>query len=113
GASQVVPMGPTLARKGVVLVSINYRLGALGFMAHPALTAESPHHASGNYGILDQIAALEWVRRNVDRFGGDPENVTVFGEAEGSADVCRLMASPLARGLFQRGILESGTCNSY
>jgi para-nitrobenzyl esterase len=113
GASQNPPMGPTLALKGVVVVSTSYRLGALGFMAHPALTAESPHHASGNYGVLDQIAALQWVQRNIGRFGGDPANVTIFGESAGGAAVCRLMSSPLARGLFQRGILESGTCNDY
>src|SRR5271169_5422974 len=110
GSSQVPPMGPTLARKGVVLVSINYRLGALGFLAHPALTAESPHHASGNYGILDQIAALQWVERNIAQFGGDPANVTVFGESSGAMMVCFLMSSPLARGLFERGILESLGC---
>src|SRR5581483_7043281 len=113
GASQVTPMGPLLARKGVVLVSLNYRLGLLGFMAHPALTAESPHHVSGNYGLLDQIAALEWVKRNITKFGGDPENVTIFGVSSGSADVCYLMASPLARGLFQRGIMESATCSDF
>ena len=106
-------LGPTLARKGVVLVSINYRLGALGMLAHPALTAESPHHASGNYALLDQIAALEWVRRNIARFGGDPTNVTVFGESAGGVNICFLMASPLARGLFQRGILESNVCSDY
>jgi para-nitrobenzyl esterase len=106
-------MGPQLARAGVVVVSANYRLGALGFMAHPALTAESPHHASGNYGLLDQIAALEWIQRNIARFGGDPANVTIFGESAGSVDVCYLMASPLARGLFQRGIMESATCSDY
>lgn len=111
GSSQETPLGPSLARKGVVLVTTNYRLGALGFMAHPALTDESPHHASGNYGILDQIAALEWVQRNITKFGGDPASVTIFGQSGGSAAVCRLMASPQARGLFQRGILESGTCN--
>ena len=113
GASQVTPMGPVLARKGVVVVSLNYRLGVLGFMAHPALTAESPHHVSGNYGLLDQIAALEWVKRNIAKFGGDPENVTIFGVSSGSADVCYLMASPLARGLFQRGIMESATCSDF
>jgi para-nitrobenzyl esterase len=113
GAAQNNPMGPLLARKGVVLVSINYRLGALGFLAHPALTAESPHHASGNYAILDQVAALEWVRRNIARFGGDPTNVTIFGESAGGANVCYLMSSPLARGLFQRGILESNVCNDH
>jgi para-nitrobenzyl esterase len=113
GASQVQPMGPTLARKGVVVVSVNYRLGALGFMAFPALTAESPHHSSGNYGILDQIAALEWVQRNIAKFGGNPANVTIFGESAGGFDVCYLMSSPLARGLFQRGIIESCTCSDY
>jgi para-nitrobenzyl esterase len=113
GSSQAVPMGPALARKGVVLVSINYRLGALGFLAHPALTAESPHHASGNYGILDQIAALEWVRRNIAKFGGDPANITIFGESAGAVNVCYLMSSPLARDLFQRAILESCTCSDY
>jgi para-nitrobenzyl esterase len=113
GFAQESPMGPTLARKGVILVSINYRLGALGFLAHPALTAESPHHASGNYGILDQIAALEWVRRNIASFGGDPANVTIFGASAGAVNVCYLMASPLARGLFQRAILESCTCADY
>jgi len=112
GGSGQLPilLGHTLSRKGVVLVSINYRKGALGFMAHPALTAESPHHASGNYGILDEIAALQWVQRNIARFGGDPANVTIFGESSGGTMVCFLMASPLARGLFQRGILESLGC---
>jgi para-nitrobenzyl esterase len=82
-------------------------------MALPALTAESPHRNSGNYGILDQIAALEWVRRNIAKFGGDPANVTIFGESAGGVDVCYLMSSPLARGLFQRGIIESCTCSDY
>jgi para-nitrobenzyl esterase len=113
GSSQAVPLGPTLARKGVVLVSINYRLGALGFLAHPALTAESPRHASGNYGILDQIAALQWVQRNIAKFGGDAANVTIFGESAGGENVCYLMSSPLARGLFQRSILESNACTDY
>jgi para-nitrobenzyl esterase len=113
GASQMAAIGPTLARKGVILVGTNYRLGALGFMAHPELTAESPRHVSGNYGILDQIAALEWVQRNIAKFGGDPANVTIFGESAGGVDVCYLMASPLTHGLFQRGILESCTCSDY
>jgi para-nitrobenzyl esterase len=113
GSSQESLLGAPLARKGVVLVSINYRLGALGFMAHPALSAESPHHASGNYGILDQIAALEWVQRNIAKFGGDPANVTIFGESAGGVNVCYLMSSPLARGLFARGIIESCTCSDY
>jgi para-nitrobenzyl esterase len=106
-------LGPTLARKGVVVVTIDYRLGALGFLAHPALTAESPQRASGNYGILDQIAALGWVQRNIAKFGGDTANVTVFGESAGGVDVCYLMSSPLALGMFQRAILESCTCSDY
>jgi para-nitrobenzyl esterase len=107
------PFGPSLSSKGVVYVSINYRLGALGFLAHPALTAESPHHSSGNYAILDQIAALQWVQRNIAKFGGDPGNVTIFGESAGGVMVCYLMASPLARGLFHRAIMESCTCRDY
>src|SRR5712692_213306 len=101
--------GARLAEKGAVLVTFNYRLGPFGFLAHPGLAAESPHHASGNYGLLDQIAALQWVQRNISRFGGDPRRVTIFGESAGGMSVGVLMASPLARGLFQRGILESGT----
>jgi para-nitrobenzyl esterase len=107
------PFGTSLSRKGVVYVSVNYRLGALGFLAHPALTAESPHHSSGNYAILDQIAALQWIRRNIAEFGGDPGNVTIFGESAGGVMVCYLMASPLARGLFHRAIMESCTCRDY
>jgi para-nitrobenzyl esterase len=113
GAGTYPPFGPPLAAKGMVFVSFNYRLGALGFLAHPELSAESPHHSSGNYGILDQIAALEWVQRNIARFGGDPRNVTVFGESAGATMICYLMASPLARGLFARAILESCTCSDY
>ena len=101
--------GGVLARKGAVVVTINYRLGALGFMAHPAFAAESPQHAAGNYGLLDQVAALDWVRRNIARFGGDPSRVTVFGESAGGMSVGALIGSPLARGLFSRAILESGT----
>jgi para-nitrobenzyl esterase len=100
--------GTSLIGHGVVLVVIEYRLGILGFFAHPDLTRESPHHASGNYGILDQIAALQWVRDNIAGFGGDPGNVTIFGQSAGSIDVLALMASPLSRGLFQRAIGESG-----
>jgi para-nitrobenzyl esterase len=100
--------GENFARKGVVLVTINYRLGIFGFLAHPALTAESEHHASGNYAILDQIAALQWVKKNIAAFGGDPGNVTIFGESAGSWAVNVLMASPLAKGLFHRVIGESG-----
>ncbi|MEI6500352.1 MAG: carboxylesterase/lipase family protein [Armatimonadota bacterium] len=100
---------PALARHGVVLVTINYRLGDLGFFCHPALTAESAHHASGNYGLLDQVAALQWVRDNIAAFGGDPGRVTIFGESAGAVSVGLLMASPLARGLFHRAIMESGS----
>lgn len=100
--------GENLARKGVVVVTINYRLGILGFLALPQLSAESPHHSSGNYGFMDQIATLEWVRRNIAAFGGDPKRVTIFGQSAGAVSVNVLMASPLAKGLFQRAIGESG-----
>lgn len=100
--------GSSLASRGVVVVEINYRLGVLGFLAHRDLTAESPHKASGNYGLLDQIAALRWVRENIAAFGGAPANVTIFGESAGSFAVSALMASPLANGLFQKAIGESG-----
>ncbi|MCP4663684.1 MAG: carboxylesterase family protein [bacterium] len=107
-ASEVVYDGAGLARKGVVLVTINYRLNVFGFLAHPALSRESPNGSSGNYGLLDQLAALRWVRRNVALFGGDPGRVTIFGESAGATDVAYLMASPLARGLFHRAIMQSG-----
>lgn len=100
--------GENLARHGVVLVTVNYRLGIFGFLAHPELTRESPHHVSGNYGLLDQILALRWVHDNIAKFGGDPANVTIFGESAGSLDVNVLMTSPLSKGLFQRVIGESG-----
>jgi len=100
--------GEDLARKGVVVVTINYRLGVFGFLAHPELTKESAAHASGNYGFLDQITALQWVQKNIASFGGDPARVTIFGESAGSWSVNYLMASPLARGLFHRVIGESG-----
>jgi para-nitrobenzyl esterase len=106
-ASQPLYDGEALARKGVVLVTINYRLGPLGFLAHPALTKESEHHASGNYGLLDQIEALRWVKRNIAAFGGDPNRVTIFGESAGGGSVICLMSSPLARGLFHAAIAES------
>lgn len=99
----------TLAAKGVVVVTINYRLGVFGWLSHPALTAESPHQSSGNYALLDQIAALNWVRRNIARFGGDPTNVTLFGQSSGAEYVGCLMTSPLARGLFDRGLMQSGS----
>jgi para-nitrobenzyl esterase len=100
--------GAALARKGVLVVTINYRLGVFGSLAHPELTRESPHHASGNYGLLDQIAALQWVHRNIAQLGGDPRRVTVFGESAGANDTGVLLCSPLAAGLFQRVIMESG-----
>jgi para-nitrobenzyl esterase len=100
--------GENLAREGVVVVSMNYRLGVFGFFSHAELAKESAHHASGNYGLLDQVAALQWVQRNIAAFGGDPDNVTIFGESAGSFSVSALMASPLAQGLFQRAIGESG-----
>ena len=95
------------ADKGVVLVSVNYRMNAFGFMAHPALSAESERRVSGNYGILDHVAALEWVRDNISGFGGNPDNVTIFGESAGGASVYSLLATPLAKGLFHRAISES------
>ncbi len=100
--------GAILATKGVVVVTINYRLGVFGWLSHPALTAESPHQSSGNYGLLDQIAALQWVHRNIAKFGGDPANVTIFGHSSGGEYVACLMLSPLARGLFKRAIMQSG-----
>jgi para-nitrobenzyl esterase len=110
GSQEWPPLGPTLAKHGVVVVSINYRLGVFGFLALPGLTGESAEHASGNYGLLDQIEALKWVRRNIGKFGGDSANVTVFGASSGSLDICDLMASPLAAGLFEKAILQSGFC---
>jgi para-nitrobenzyl esterase len=101
--------GNGLAKKGVVVVTFNYRVNVFGWFAHPELTRESPEHASGNYGALDQIAALRWVQNNIARFGGDPKRVTIFGESGGSRSVNWLMASPLAKGLFQRAIGESHT----
>jgi para-nitrobenzyl esterase len=99
--------GAHLATKGVIVVSFNYRLGIFGFFTHPELAAESPQHAAGNYGLLDAVAALHWVQANIAAFGGDPSNVTVFGESAGSAAVSGLMASPLAHGLFAHAIGES------
>ena len=96
-----------LTAKGVIVVAVSYRVGILGFLAHPMLSAESPQHASGNYGLLDQIAALKWVRANIANFGGDPDKVTVFGESAGATSIAFLMTSPLAKGLFQQAILES------
>lgn len=106
--SELIFNGENLARHGVVLVTLNYRLGVFGFLAHPELTKESAHHVSGNYGLLDQILALRWVQDNIAKFGGDPANVTIFGESAGSLDVNVLMTSPLAKGLYRRVIGESG-----
>ena len=110
GGSTSVPVhdGARLARRGVVLVSLAYRVGVLGFYAHPELSAESPHHVSGNYGLLDMIAGLQWIERNIAAFGGDPRRVTIFGESAGGIAVSMLSASPLAKGLFQGAISQSG-----
>jgi para-nitrobenzyl esterase len=99
--------GAALAAQGVVVVSINYRLGVLGYLAHPGLSAESPTQASGNYGVMDQIAALEWVQRNVAAFGGDPDNVTVAGESAGGLSILYLLTAPAARGLFDKAVAQS------
>lgn len=109
GGSDPLYEGTALIGHGVVLVIVEYRVGIFGFFAHPELTRESPHHASGNYGIMDQLAALAWVRDNIARFGGDPARVTVFGQSAGAIDLVALMASPRADGLFQRAIAESGS----
>ena len=108
GSSPAVYDGSQFARRGVVLVSFNYRVGRFGFFAHPALTKESPDGLLGNYGYMDQIAALKWVQRNIAAFGGDPKNVTVFGESAGGGTVHMLLTSPMARGLFAKAIIESG-----
>ena len=98
----------SLAKKGVVLVSIAYRVGQLGFLAHPELSAETTNHVSGNYGLLDMIAGLQWVQKNIAAFGGDPHQVTIFGESAGGIAVSMLCASPLAKGLFHGAISQSG-----
>jgi para-nitrobenzyl esterase len=108
--SAAVPIydGEGLAKKGLVVVTFNYRVGALGFLAHPELSKESGHQASGNYGLMDQIAVLRWVHENIARFGGDPNNVTIAGQSAGSMSVHDLTGSPLVRGLFHRAIAQSG-----
>jgi para-nitrobenzyl esterase len=108
GTSEPRQDGEHLTRKGVLVVSMNYRLGVFGFFATQELAAEDPHHAAGNYGLMDELAAIQWVRRNIAAFGGDPDNVTIFGESAGSFAVSAQMASPLAKGLFARAIGESG-----
>lgn len=100
--------GEAMAKKGIVFVSVNYRVGIFGFFAHPQLTKESGHNASGNYGLMDQIAGLEWVRKNIAAFGGDPKNVTIAGQSAGSMSVNCLVASPLCKNLFKHAIAESG-----
>jgi para-nitrobenzyl esterase len=109
--STAVPVydGENLARRGVVVVTVNYRVGVLGFLAHPDLTNESSHNTSGNYGTLDQVAALQWVKANISQFGGDPNNVTVGGQSAGASSVHNLLIAPLGKGLFERAIAESGT----
>ena len=108
GTSEARQDGEFLARRGVIVVSMNYRLGIFGFLSLPELAEEDPHHSSGNYGLLDQAAALTWVHRNIAAFGGDPANVTIFGESAGSMSVSAQMASPVANALFARAIGESG-----
>jgi para-nitrobenzyl esterase len=100
--------GENLARKGVIVVSMNYRLGIFGFFATQELAKESPQHAAGNYGLMDQATALQWVHKNISAFGGDPKNITIFGESAGSFSVSALMASPLSRNLISHAIGESG-----
>lgn len=107
-ASELQYDGNNLTKKGVVFVSLNYRMGIFGFLAHPDLTKESEHHASGNYALLDQIAALTWIQKNIAKFGGDPANVMVFGHSAGASNLAALTASPLAKGLFQRALAQSG-----
>ncbi|MEJ0035090.1 MAG: carboxylesterase family protein [Gammaproteobacteria bacterium] len=107
-ASTPLYAGDRLARHDVIVVTLNYRLGVFGFLSHPDLTRESSTHTSGNYGLQDQIAALGWVKRNIAAFGGDPARVTLFGQSSGAISISALMASPLAKGLFQRAIAQSG-----
>src|SRR5690606_2097779 len=99
--------GEQFAKDGAVYVCVSYRVGIFGFLAHPGLTAEDPNHFSGNYGILDQLAALRWIQENIEAFGGDPDNVTIFGVSSGAATISLLMVSPLSDGLFHKAILES------
>jgi para-nitrobenzyl esterase len=100
--------GEEMSKKGIIFVSINYRVGVLGFLAHPELSGESENKVSGNWGLLDQIAALKWIQKNIEAFGGDPQKVTIAGQSAGSMSVCALVASPLAKGLFRGAIAQSG-----
>ncbi|KCZ59341.1 carboxylesterase/lipase family protein [Hyphomonas chukchiensis] len=113
GSAQSMYDGSEFAGRGVVFVSLNYRLGALGWLAHPELNAESPDGISGNYGLLDEVAALEWVRDNISAFGGDPANVTVMGESAGALSLTYLLTSPKAEGLFQKAIIESPNSRNF
>ena len=99
------------AGRDVVVVTSNYRLGGLGYLALPELKAEDPNGGTGNYGLLDSIQALKWVRENIENFGGDPDNITVFGESAGGVQTCNILASPLAENMFHRAIIESGGCD--
>ncbi|HEY4966275.1 MAG TPA: carboxylesterase family protein, partial [Puia sp.] len=101
--------GESMARRGIVSVTVNYRLGIFGFMAHPELTKESTHHASGNYGLMDQTEALRWIHRNIAAFGGNPDHITIAGESAGSFSVSAQVVSPLPRNLFAAAIGESGS----
>src|ERR1700709_1334473 len=109
GAACPIYDGDAMAKKGIIFVSINYRVGVFGFLAHPELTKEANGKASGNYGLLDQIAALKWVKKNIAAFGGDPNNVTIAGQSAGSMSVNCLVASPLEKGLYNHAIAESGS----
>ena len=100
--------GTTLAKKGVIVVTTNYRVGALGFLAHPGLDKESPNNVSGNYGLLDQLAALQWVQRNIGAFGGDPSRVTIFGQSAGAESILIHLVSPESKGLYSQAIIQSG-----
>jgi len=112
-AAEPIYYGERLASaRDVVVVSINYRLNFYGFLAHPSLAEEDPNGSSGNYGLMDQVAGLKWVKANINNFGGDPDNVTIFGESAGGWSVCHLLASPLAAGLFHKAVIESGGCDS-
>jgi para-nitrobenzyl esterase len=113
GSAQTMYDGSEFAGRGVVFVSLNYRLGLLGWMAHPELSAESPEETSGNYGLLDQVAALQWIRTNIAAFGGNPNNITVMGESAGALSVSYLLASPQASGLFEKAILQSTNSRNF